>query len=584
MAISDDDIERIRSTVSIVDVISQHVQLRRTGRNWVGLCPFHGEKTPSFNVREETGRYKCFGCDASGDIFTFVQQIQHTDFVGAVETLASQAGIQLTYTSGGQQRDRARRGRLVAAMETAVEWYHQRLLTGSDAGAARSYLRARGLTGDDVRTFRIGWAPDGWDALATAGIAPADDLDAAGLVFTNRRGRLQDAFRARIVFPIFTADGEPVALGGRILPGSDDPAKYKNSTETPIYTKSRTLYGLNWAKGDIVRRGVAVVCEGYTDVIGFHRSGVPLAVATCGTAFTEDHVKLLKRYTSKVVLAFDADAAGQGAAERFYEWERAYDIEVAVARLPEGRDPGDLAQSDPEALHTAVETAEPFLGFRLRRLMAGAPIDSPEARARMGERAVAMIAEHPNANVRRLYAGEVAAQLGLPAAEVVAAADRRDRSARLRAPSRAARHDRESAEFVALCLLLTDWDAIAPWLIPEVFADPTLRAAFDAIVDASGDIAAALSSADPAVVDVLERVAVADVEADAETEAKNLIAAAVRRELRAVPAAADAERIARDAEARRRLEGLVVPDDAGEAAEWLLGWLADRSAEQVSGG
>ena len=584
MAISDDDIERIRSTVSIVDVISQHVQLRRTGRNWVGLCPFHGEKTPSFNVREETGRYKCFGCDASGDVFTFVQQIQHTDFVGAVETLASQAGIQLTYTSGGQQRDRARRGRLVAAMETAVEWYHQRLLTGSDAGAARSYLRARGLTGDDVRTFRIGWAPDGWDALATAGIAPADDLAAAGLVFTNRRGRLQDAFRARIVFPIFTADGEPVALGGRILPGSDDPAKYKNSTETPIYTKSRTLYGLNWAKGDIVRRGVAVVCEGYTDVIGFHRSGVPLAVATCGTAFTEDHVKLLKRYTSKVVLAFDADAAGQGAAERFYEWERAYDIEVAVARLPEGRDPGDLAQSDPEALHTAVETAEPFLGFRLRRLLAGAPIDSPEARARMGERAVAMIAEHPNANVRRLYAGEVAAQLGLPAAEVVAAADRRDRSARLRAPSRAARHDRESAEFVALCLLLTDWDAIAPWLIPEVFADPTLRAAFDAIVDASGDIAAALSSADPAVVDVLERVAVADVEADAETEAKNLIAAAVRRELRAVPAAADAERIARDAEARRQLEGLVVPDDAGEAAEWLLGWLADRSAEQVSGG
>jgi len=584
VAISDDDIERIRSTVSIVDVISQHVQLRRTGRNWVGLCPFHGEKTPSFNVREETGRYKCFGCDASGDIFTFVQQIQHTDFVGAVETLATQAGIQLTYTSGGQQRDRARRGRLVAAMETAVEWYHQRLLTGADAGAARSYLRARGLTGDDVRTFRIGWAPDDWDALATAGIAPADDLTAAGLVFTNRRGRLQDAFRARIVFPIFTADGEPVALGGRILPGSDDPAKYKNSTETPIYTKSRTLYGLNWAKGDIVRRGVAVVCEGYTDVIGFHRSGVPLAVATCGTAFTEDHVKLLKRYTSKVVLAFDADAAGQGAAERFYEWERAYDIEVAVARLPEGRDPGDLAQSDPEALHTAVETAEPFLGFRLRRLMAGAPIDSPEARARMGERAVAMIAEHPNANVRRLYAGEVAAQLGLPAAEVVAAADRRDRSARLRAPSRASRHDRESAEFVALCLLLTDWDAIAPWLIPEVFVDPTLRAAFDAIVDASGDIAAALSSADPAVVDVLERVAVADVEADAETEAKNLIAAAVRRELRAVPAAADAERIARDAEARRRLEGLVVPDDAGEAAEWLLGWLADRSAEQVSGG
>jgi DNA primase len=584
VAISDDDIERIRSSVSIVDVISQHVQLRRTGRNWVGLCPFHGEKTPSFNVREETGRYKCFGCDAAGDIFTFVQQMQHTDFVGAVEALASRAGIELTYTSGGQQRDRARRGRLVAAMDAAVEWYHQRLLTGDDAGPARSYLRARGLTGDDVRTFRIGWAPDGWDALATAGIASADDLTAAGLVFTNRRGRLQDAFRARVLFPIFTADGEPVALGGRILPGSDDPAKYKNSTETPIYTKSRTLYGLNWAKADIVRRGVAVVCEGYTDVIGFHRSGVPLAVATCGTAFTEDHVKLLKRYTSKVVLAFDADAAGQGAAERFYEWERAYDIEVAVARLPDGRDPGDLAQSDPEALSTAVDTAEPFLGFRLRRLMAGVPAGTPEARARLGERAIAMIAEHPNANVRRLYAGEVAAQLGLPAAEIVAAADRRDRSARVRVPSRAVRHDRESAEFVALCLLVTDWDAIAPWLIAEVFSDAIIREVFDLLVNAQGDVSAAITAAPDHLRELLDRVAVTDVEADPEAEARNLIAAAVRRELRAVPSAADADRIGRDAEARRRLEGIADPAAAAETAEWLLGWLADRAEERVGGG
>ena len=156
-----------------------------------------------------------------------------------------------------------------------------------------------------------------------------------GLAFTNKRNRLQDAFRARVLFPIFTENGEAVALGGRILPGSTDPAKYKNSSETPIYTKSKTLYGLNWAKADIVNANQVIVCEGYTDVIGFHRAGVPRAVATCGTAFTEEHVRLLKKYASRVVLAFDADNAGQGAAERFYEWEEKYQVEVSVAAFPQ---------------------------------------------------------------------------------------------------------------------------------------------------------------------------------------------------------------------------------------------------------
>ncbi len=161
---------------------------------------------------------------------------------------------------------------------------------------------------------------------------------------------MQDAFRARVLFPIFSENGEAVAIGGRILPGSADPAKYKNSPETPIYTKSKTLYGLNWAKADIVNANQVIVCEGYTDVIGFHRAGLPRAVATCGTAFTEDHVRLLKRYASRVVLAFDADNAGQGAAERFYEWEEKYQVEVSVAAFPQGKDPGELAQTDPEAL------------------------------------------------------------------------------------------------------------------------------------------------------------------------------------------------------------------------------------------
>ena len=176
---------------------------------------------------------------------------------------------------------------------------------------------------------------------------PAAVLQDIGLSFRNKRNRMQDSFRARVMFPIFSESGEALAFGGRVLPGSDDPAKYKNSAETAIYSKSKTLYGLNWAKADIAKSDQVVVCEGYTDVIGFHRSGVPRAVATCGTALTEEHVRLLKRYASKVVLAFDADAAGQGAAERFYEWEQKHAVEVLVARLPAGKDPGELAQTRP---------------------------------------------------------------------------------------------------------------------------------------------------------------------------------------------------------------------------------------------
>ena len=579
MAISDDDIERIRSSVSIVDVVSQHVQLRRQGRNWVGLCPFHGEKSPSFNVREETGRYKCFGCDASGDVFTFVQNIDHTDFVGSVETLAARAGIQLTYTTTGQSQDRARRTRLVESMAAAVDWYHERLLNAPDARPARDYLRSRGIDGDIARRFRLGWAPDDWDALATSSGIPPSDLNAVGLAFRNRRDRLQDALRARVVFPIFADNGDAVAVGGRVLPGSPDPAKYKNSPETPIYTKSRTLYGLNWAKAEIVRQNRAVVCEGYTDVIGFHRSDVPVAVATCGTAFTEDHVRLLRKYTSRVVLAFDADAAGQGAAERFYEWERKYDIEVSVARLVGGKDPGDLAQSDPASLPVAVDRAEPFLGFRLGRILHAEAPGSPEQRARLAERSMAVVNEHPNVNVRKLYAGQVATHLSLPVGDLVAVAERGGRRPRIDVRSSATPQTRDNAEFAALTVLVQEWDAIAGWLDESLFADDANRRAFLALVESAGDLPTALASADPEAATVIERAAVVDIDVDAEVEARNLIAAATRRELRRVVAGADAERIALDGEARRQLEQLRAADRAADAAAWLLGWLQARMGE-----
>lgn len=577
MAIADDDIERIRSTVSIVDVVGQHVQLKRQGRSWVGLCPFHAEKTPSFNVRDEVGRYKCFGCDKGGDVFTFVQEIEHLDFVAAVEQLASRAGIQLTYTSTGQSKERARRKKLVEAMDAAVEWYHQRLLTAPDARPARDYLRSRGMAGEIARDFKLGWAPDGWDVFARESGIDERNLHDNGLAFRNRANRLQDAFRARVLFPIFTENGEPVAIGGRILPGSDDPAKYKNSPETPIYTKSKTLYGLNWAKGDIVNENQVIVCEGYTDVIGFHQAGLPRAVATCGTAFTEEHVRLLKRYTSRVVLAFDADAAGQGAAERFYEWEEKYQVEVSVVAFPGGNDPGELAQTDPGGLAKAVDDAKPFLRFRLGRVLDGQTPRSPEAVARLGEAAMSVINEHPNRDVRKLYAGEVAVQVGLPVNDLVTVAERGVRRPRVRVaepPARSTR--RQNGEFVAISLLVQDWDAIAPWLVESLFADEVYRRAFLAVAAAEGSIDRALELADPEARDVIERAAVIDLEVDAATEARNLIAAAVRRGLAAGRTSDDPVVIREDAEARVRMEDLNAQERGLDAAGWLLAWLEAR--------
>ena len=585
MAIADDDIERIRSTVSIVDLVGQHVQLKRVGRNWVGLCPFHAERTPSFNVREETGRYRCFGCDKSGDVFTFVQETEHTDFVGSVEYLANRAGIQLTETSPGQNQQRARRKKLVEAMNQAVEWYHERLLTAPDARPARDYLRSRGLAGDIARQFKLGWAPDDWDVLARESGIDAKLLHDNGLAFRNRRNKMQDAFRGRVLFPIFTENGEAVALGGRILPGSSDPAKYKNSSETPIYTKSKTLYGLNWAKGDIVNANQVIVCEGYTDVIGFHQAGLPRAVATCGTAFTEEHVRLLKRYAGRVVLAFDADAAGQGAAERFYEWEEKYQVEVSVAAFPGGKDPGELAQHDPEGLAEAIDRAKPFLGFRLARVMDGQHPESPEARARLAETALGVINEHPNVNIRKLYAGEVASQLSMPVTDLVAMAERGVRRPHLNVQRKPTRQDRrENAEFVAIALLVQSWDGIATWLVESLFADDVYRRAFRSIAEAGGELDAALEAADPEARDVLERAAVVDVDADPASEARNLIAAAVRRELAERAGSPDPERIRDDAEARVRMEQLSDGALGLDAAGWLLGWLEGRMEARAGGG
>jgi DNA primase len=409
VGIPDEEVAQVRAATDIVQLISEHAALKKVGRRWSGLCPFHTEKTPSFSVNAEEGFYYCFGCQESGDAITFVRAMDHLDFVDAVRFLADRAGITL-HEDQEMGRDHKRRSELLDAMEKAVEWYHQRLLRSPDAGPARDYLRSRGYDGDVVRQFRLGWAPDDWDALAKALRLPENVLSDSGLGFINRRGRAQDFFRGRVLFPICDPSGRPVALGGRILPtrpGQPPPdrpePKYKNSQESPIYSKRRTLYALNWAKKGVIAQGEVVVCEGYTDVIGCFQAGAPWAVATCGTALAEEHFTLLRNFAKRIVLAYDADAAGQSATSRVYEWERKHEVDVVVADLPGGSDPGELARNDPTALAKAIKDARPFLQFRVDRMLAAGDLRTPEGRARAAEAALTAVAEHPDDLVRDQY-------------------------------------------------------------------------------------------------------------------------------------------------------------------------------------
>src|SRR5690606_17280166 len=395
MGIVDEDVAKVREATDIVALISQYTQLKRTGQRWMGLCPFHAEKTPSFSVNAADGLYYCFGCQVRGDAITFVREKEQLDFVGAVEHLAGRAGITLRYDDHDEGAGRKRRARLFELTEQAAQWYRERLRTSPDAAAARAYLRSRGFDAEEVEHYRLGWAPDAWDQLARHLRVGRADLEATGLGFQNRAGRLQDFFRGRILFPIFDDRGRVLGFGGRKLPDAEGP-KYQNSRDNELYNKSRVLYGLNWAKADVVQQGEVVICEGYTDVIGFARAGIPRAVATCGTSLTEEHVKQLKRYTRRLVLAYDADEAGQAAADRVYAWEQAHDVEVAVVPLPAGSDPDELARTSPETLHELVAAARPFLAFRVDRVLDAADLRTPESRARAADAALEVVAEHPN--------------------------------------------------------------------------------------------------------------------------------------------------------------------------------------------
>lgn len=546
MGIADDDIAKVRDATDIVAVISEHLQLKRVGQRWVGLCPFHNEKSPSFSVNQQLGFYHCFGCQKSGDAISFVREVEGLDFVGAVERLASKAGVSLTYTSANEGARRQKRARLVDAVGEAVEWYHERLLKAPDAGVARAYLRDRGITGEEVRAYKVGWAPDDWDALAKALNVPKGVFVDAGLGFSNRRNRLQDMFRARILFPIYDVNNDPVGFGGRKLPDTEGP-KYKNSSDSSIYAKSRLLYGLNWAKEHIVRADEVIICEGYTDVMGYARADIPRAVATCGTALTEDHVKILKRFARRIVLSFDADAAGQAAAERFYEWEKRYEVDVRVAALPEGVDPDELAQEDPGALRSAIEGAQPFLSFRVDRVLGAADMASVEGRARAADAAVGLVREHPNPLVRDQYLVRIADRCGIDLERLRAVADGRGPR---RAPLAAQPADdagrivvdlTETVELQMLRLAVHRPDLVPDLVTEHLFAVPAHREVFEALLVAT-TLHEAIEATDGAAQVILRSLAVQEVDDPSETAADKLagrlVDEAAERELRRLAAEA----------------------------------------------
>jgi DNA primase len=594
VGIVDEDIERVKAAVNIADVIGQHTQLKRVGRNQMGQCPFpsHNDKTPSFSVNATEGVYYCHGCGRRGDVITFLREMEGLDFEAAVERLAGKAGIALRYTSNTEGEDRRRRARLTDAVGRAVDFYHERLLTSAEAGEARKYLRSRGIDGDVARTYRIGWAPDAWDALARHLSLPDKDWRDSGLGYLNSRGGQTDAFRARILFPIFDERGAPIGFGGRILPGREG-AKYKNtSDDAVIYSKSRVLYGLNWSKTEIARVGEAIVCEGYTDVIGFAMAGVERAVATCGTALTEDHVRLLQRFAKRFVLAFDADAAGQGATERVYGWEAKHQVEFAVADLPPGVDPGELARTDPDRLAAAVANAIPMLGFRVRRALDAGATSSPEGRARTAEAALAVVRQHPSDLVRDQYLMQIADRCRIDVDQLRARIRGEVRAITVKvAPRDVDVPGTATAEDVALTLLIHRHDDIAARLGSQLFASATRRAAYDTLA-AHESFQAAVASADDAVATLLHRLAVEEPIDDVNQVVADLARYAARRVLITLQShARQANTIDETRQyssviawLKHQIEQLDSVTTRDHAADELLGWLSQHAEENRDGG
>ena len=415
--IRDDDVELLRERADIVEVVSGYSRLKKSGgRTYKGLCPFHPEKTPSFSVDQAKGLWHCFGCGEGGDIYNFVQKAENLPFPQAVEWLARKSGFALHYEEmrPGEKKEAGLRARVIEANESAAEFFHRVLMESKEAVAARRYLEGREFGPPVSKRWRLGYAP-GHDRLCRHLLErdfSYDEIVAAVLGRKSERdGGLYDTFRQRITFPTWSLQGDVIGFGARAL--GDRQPKYLNTSETPAFRKSRVMYGLDRAKSSIAR-GQALIVEGYTDVIALHEAGITEAVATNGVALAESHLELLKKFCDRVVLMFDADRAGSGAAERGFELYTRVGIEVLVAPLPEGRDPADEIQSSgADGLRSIIARAKPLLEFKLERLASESVLDTPEARIRAVRATAEVLRSHPDPIARHEYSFRAARQLGV---------------------------------------------------------------------------------------------------------------------------------------------------------------------------
>ncbi len=422
--IKEEDIDLLRERADIVEIVSGYTQLKKSGAStFKGLCPFHSEKTPSFQVNTLNGLVFCFGCQEGGNVYQFIQKVEHLPFPEAVEWVARKTGYTLRYEEmrPGEEKRSGIRARLNEANRFAADFFHKALFSSPDANAARRYLEGRSFGKEVAERWLLGYAP-GRDSLCKALMQRGftrDEIVQADLgKVSDRDGSLYDSFRQRIVFPTWSLQGDVVGFGARAL--GDQQPKYLNTSETPVFSKSKVMYGLNRAKSAIAR-GHALVVEGYTDVIALHEAGIDNAVATNGVALGESHFELLRKFSNRVILMFDADEAGRGAAERGWgiDLDRApmflkVGIEVLVAPLPLGRDPADLLSEDgPEGINKVIESAQSLYDFKLEQAIAKLPLDTPEARARAVREATKVLVWHPDPIARHQYTFTVARRIGV---------------------------------------------------------------------------------------------------------------------------------------------------------------------------
>jgi DNA primase len=415
--IADDKIDEIRDRTDIVEVVSSYLPLKRSGVNHQGLCPFHQEKSPSFNVNSARQIFHCFGCGVGGNVFSFLMRMEGLSFPDAVRRLGEKVGVEVEEeaVSPDEIRRREERERILRINEVAGGFYHQALLEDEAGVLGRRYLRQRGYEGETVRAFQLGFAPEGWDSLTkhlSEKKFSSADVQKAGLVRPGKQDRGDyDLFRNRLLFPIHDLQGRVVAFGGRVL--DDSLPKYINSPETAVYHKGQTLYGLHQARDAMRHSGEALVVEGYFDVLALHRAGFAGAVATCGTALTADHARLLKRYADKVLLVFDEDAAGRQATFRAMEALLPVGLVVSVVALPAGEDPDSLLKAKGEegfraCLDAARPVMEVFIEDQLR-----INDESVEGRARAAEQALEQIRRLPGDLERSLYVKRLSALTNL---------------------------------------------------------------------------------------------------------------------------------------------------------------------------